>query len=249
MNAFSPLPLLQIGLIFFVAGIVKGATGMGLPTVAMGLLGTMLPPAGAAALLIVPAFVTNVWQLLSGPSFRKLLSRLSLMLLGLVAGTVAGASLMSQGGAPWTVAGLGAALVLYAIVGLMAWQPSVPARLERRASPVVGVVTGLITGATGVFVIPAVPYMAALGLQKDELIQALGLSFTVSTVALAIGLAWGGALHLGEMSLSLAALVPASLGMGCGQWLRMRVSLPTFRRWFYICLLLLGGELLAQRLF
>ncbi len=43
----------------------------------------------------------------------------------------------------------------------------------------------------GVFAIPAVPYIGALGLSKDELIQALGLSFTVWTIALAAAIvAW-----------------------------------------------------------
>jgi uncharacterized membrane protein YfcA len=36
-------------LIFIAAGLVKGVTGMGLPTVAMGLLGLLMPPPAAAA--------------------------------------------------------------------------------------------------------------------------------------------------------------------------------------------------------
>src|SRR5450631_4322028 len=81
---------LVIALTFFVAGIVKGVTGMGLPTVAMGVLGAIMPPVAAAALLIAPSFVTNVWQLFSGPSFIALASRLWLMMLGIVVGTIAG---------------------------------------------------------------------------------------------------------------------------------------------------------------
>ena len=61
-----------IGGTFLLAGLVKGVIGMGLPTVAMGLLAVVLPPAEAAALLVVPSLVTNVWQLLAGPSFGAL---------------------------------------------------------------------------------------------------------------------------------------------------------------------------------
>ncbi len=46
-----------------------------------------------------------------------------------------------------------------------------------------GTVTGLIASVTGVFVIPSVPYLQAIGLEKEELLQALGLSFTISTLA------------------------------------------------------------------
>jgi hypothetical protein len=58
----------------------------------------------------------------------------------------------------------------------------------------VGAITGLTTAATGVFVIPAVPYLQAIGFEKEELVQALGLSFTVSTMALAFNVAFEGGL-------------------------------------------------------
>ena len=48
---------------FMLAGTVKGVIGLGLPTVAMGLLGLAMLPAQAAALLIIPSTVTNLWQL------------------------------------------------------------------------------------------------------------------------------------------------------------------------------------------
>ena len=165
------------------------------------------------------------------------------MMLGIVVGTVAGSRLLISVNTEWTTTGLGAALALYAGFSLLARPLSVPARMERWLSPIVGLTTGMVTGGTGVFVIPAVPYLQALGLNKDDLIQALGLSFTISTVALAIGLAKGGAFHLGNIATSALALVPALIGMWFGQWIRQHIAAATFRRWFLICLALLGLEL------
>ncbi|MDR6287867.1 putative membrane protein YfcA [Inquilinus ginsengisoli] len=68
--------LLPIALTFLLAGFVKGVLGLGLPTVAMGLLGLAMAPAQAAALLVVPSLVTNLWQLFAGPRFGGLLRRL-----------------------------------------------------------------------------------------------------------------------------------------------------------------------------
>jgi uncharacterized membrane protein YfcA len=110
----------------------------------------------------------------------------------------------------------------------------------------VGALTGLATAATGVFAIPAVPYLGALGLDKDDLIQALGLSFTVSTVALAAALAAGGAFHFGDVGASTAALGPALLGMAAGGALRGRFSEQTFRRVFFGGLLVLGAHLASR---
>ncbi|MBZ9813699.1 sulfite exporter TauE/SafE family protein [Mesorhizobium sp. CA7] len=246
MSDFSLLLTLTVTITFLLAGIVKGVTGMGLPTLAMGLLGTILPPVTAASLLIVPSFVSNVWQLFAGPSFSAVLRRLWLMMAGILIGTIAGSRLLASDNVKWTTAGLGAALIVYAAYSLLARQPVVPEKSERWSSPAVGLLTGLVTGGTGVFVVPAVPYIQALGLSRDDLIQALGLSFTVSTIALALGLASHGVFEAGHLAMSSLAVLPALLGMWLGQILRRKISPATFRRWFLIFLVLLGVELLLR---
>jgi uncharacterized protein len=231
---------LLAGFTFLLAGFVKGVIGMGLPTVAMGLLAIVLPPAEAAAILVVPSLVTNVWQLLAGPSFGALARRLWGMMLGVVAGTIAGVGILAGDTAGIASIGLGVALAAYAMVGLAGIRLAVARRHEGGLGPLVGAATGLVTGATGVFVIPAVPYLQAIGLEKDDLIQALGLSFTVSTIALAVGLLRVDAWSAGSLWMSLLALVPALAGMQLGQALRQRIAATTFRRVFFAGLLVLG---------
>jgi uncharacterized membrane protein YfcA len=185
---------------FMLAGLIKGIIGLGLPTVAMGLLGLAMAPSQAAALLIIPATLTNLWQLAFGGHLKGLIKRLWPMLLTIFLGTGIGTLWIGMAGGHWVVRGLGAALLLYALSGLLLPTLSVNPRHEGWLGPVCGLITGIITAATGVFVIPAVPYLQALGLSRDELVQALGLSFTVSTLALAGGLLWRGALGGGELS-------------------------------------------------
>ena len=112
-----------------------------------------------------------------------------------------------------------------------------------------GALTGLVTAATGVFVIPAVPYLQALGLTKDDLVQALGLSFTVSTIALAAGLARDGVFGAALVGASLLALAPAIVGMIIGQRTRGRLRPDVFRRWFFLGLLVLGLYMAARSAF
>ena len=236
------------GFTFLLAGLVKGIVGLGLPTVAMGLLSLALPPAEAAAILIVPSLVTNVWQLLAGPACGALMRRLWSMMAGAVAGTLAGAGILAGNKAGAASLALGGSLVVYSAIGLAGWKFTVARRHESWLAPLVGVTTGLVTGGTGVFVIPAVPYLQAIGLEKDELIQALGISFTVSTLALAAGLLSVDAYHAASMGLSAISLAPALGGMWFGQALRRRISTPAFRRVFFAGLLLLGAYLVIERL-
>ena len=78
---------LTIAASFLLAGLVKGVIGLGLPTVSMGLLALVATPAQAAALLVVPSLVTNVWQMAAGPGLVPLLRRLGPMMLAILAGT------------------------------------------------------------------------------------------------------------------------------------------------------------------
>ncbi|MGC5703449.1 sulfite exporter TauE/SafE family protein [Pseudomonas sp. NFXW11] len=239
------LSLLVLGT-FVLAGMVKGMIGLGLPTIAMGLLGLAMAPTQAAALLIIPATLTNLWQLAFGGHLPSLLKRLWPMLLAIVLGTLGGCLWLSIDGGHWVVRGLGAALLLYALSGLLLPTLRLAPAHEAWLAPLCGLITGVITSVTGVFVIPAVPYLQALGLNKDQLVQALGLSFSVSTLALAAGLLWRGALGGAELGASLLALAPALLGMWLGQWLRQRISAVLFRRVFFIGLGLLGAHLLIS---
>ncbi len=237
-----------IGITFLIAGTVKGVIGLGLPTVAMGILGTLMPPSQAAALLIVPSLVTNVWQLLSGSHVTTLLRRLWPMLLAVCLGTWFGTGIMAGESAGWTSPLLGILLMVYAPIGLANRHWRISGRSEPWLGPAAGLLTGAITGATGVFVIPAVPYLNALSLERDDLIQALGLSFTVSTVALAASLALHDLLTVHSLGLSLFAIIPALAGMFIGGYLRAKISPVLFRRCFFLGLLALGAEITLQHL-
>jgi uncharacterized membrane protein YfcA len=244
--------LVVISLTFVLAGFVKGVIGLGLPTVGMGLLAVVMTPAQAAALLVVPSFVTNVWQAV-GARTVPLLRRTWPMLLGSCVGTWglgfwAGPALLTADNGTRASIGLGIVLALYGVLGLSSLQFSVPARLEPWLSPLIGVITGLVTAATGVYMIPSAPYLQAIGLQKDDLVLAMGISFTVSTLALAAILVANGALQTSVAGASLLALAPALMGMSLGQWVRGRVSPRVFRTCFFAGSLILGTHLVLRAL-
>jgi hypothetical protein len=237
-----------VAAVFVLAGVVKGVVGLGLPTVAMGLLTLAVPPAQAAALLLAPSLVTNVWQAAVGPGLWRLAARLWPMLAAALLGTLGGIGSLATGDGARAGAALGAALLAYALVALRAPRLRVPPAAEWWCGPLVGFTTGLVTGATGVFVIPAVPYLQALGLPRDELVQALGLSFTVSTLGLGAALALQDAVPSGLAVTSALAIAPALLGMALGQRIRARVEPAVFRIWFLVSLAVLGAWLALRGL-
>src|SRR3546814_15238185 len=109
---------LAVAAIFVLAGLVKGAIGLGLPTIAMALLATIMAPAEAAAMLIVPSAVTNVWQFLSGRSPLPLVRRLGTMMVGVCLGYALGAGILVTASGDATVPALGVALAASAVFAL-----------------------------------------------------------------------------------------------------------------------------------
>lgn len=241
--------LFLIAAVFLLAGFVKGVVGFGLPTVALALLAATIEVKAAIALLVVPALATNIWQALIGDSLLSLLRRLwSFLLLASIV-IWFGAGVMARTDAALITGLLGLLLCAYGAATLAKVRIAEPGKHERWLSPLVGAVNGLITGLTGTFVVPSVIYLQALKLPRDALIQAMGLTYMVSSLMLGVALG-GHALLDAELGLaSTLALAPALLGMALGQRLRRRLPEERFRQVFLSAVVLLGLYLLLRQLF
>jgi uncharacterized membrane protein YfcA len=242
------MQILLVVVVFVLAGGVKGVTGMGLPTVAMSLLGLWMPPVQAAALLVIPSLATNIAQC-RGPYLRALAIRLWPGWLAIAIVTISapglGRAVSAQSAKGW----LGGILVAYGIWGL--WRPHLPdlSLSSKWISLVAGVVTGFVTALTAVFVLPWVPYLQTLRLDKDEMVQALGLSFTVATLALAVRVQMSAPFESVSASVAIAvagALIGAFGGLKLGEVLRGRLAGPTFQKALFMVFLGLGAANLIQ---
>ena len=232
--------LIFIAAVFLLAGFVKGVIGLGLPTVSMGLLAVAMAPAHALAIVIVPAILTNLWQTFAGPYFLAIVKRLWPLLLGLVVGIWLNADMMTGPYARYGTVLIGILLVIYAIISLRRVSITVHPRDEKWIGAIIGLVTGVISAATGVQVVPSMPFMQALGMKKDELIQALGVFFTAATLAQALNLSAAGILDQSVAVPGVVALAASFTGMATGQAVRTRLEPEAFRRWFLIAMILLG---------
>lgn len=232
-------------LTFLLAGGVKGVVGFGLPTIALAVLSATLGIEAALPLMLIPSFVTNVWQGLSGGRALALSRRFAPALVLIPFGTWLGYTLVFAAAPHLMGRVLGGALIVYAVLGLRRVRPPVPTGAEPILTPALGFVNGIVTGITGTFVIPFVMYMEALGLTRDELSQMMGIVFSVSTLALAAVLVLHDAYRFEASVLSAAATAPALVGMALGARLRARLTPAGFRAWLFIALMLLGLKLLV----
>src|SRR5258708_39857891 len=105
--------LLVIAGAFIVAGIAKGAIGMGLPPIALAIMAFALPLEDALAIMVVPSMATNIWQAIYGGGFWKLLRRLRTKAVSSGAGPIFFAVALRPLRAPKNIARGGAILGVY----------------------------------------------------------------------------------------------------------------------------------------
>jgi len=243
----SPLLLVIAGLAFVAAGFVKGVLGQGLPTVAVGVLSLIMSPGEAAALIVIPALLTNIWQAWCGPSFWSVVRRLWPTLLasfvGTFVATALGLGLLTPDAAMLARKALGVALMLYGLLGISRIRLRVPASAEAWLGPALGTANGAVSTATGVFMFPVIPYIQSLGLDRDDLVQAQGISFTVSAFALMLVVLANGTLNTGNGVASLVAMLVSFAGMLVGQYVRKLIQPEIFRVLFFWGMLALGASL------
>ena len=229
-----------VALVFVFAGGIKGLIGFGLPTVSIAILAAFLGLIEAMTLMLLPSLITNLLQGLVGGHLIRLIRRCwSLFILGAVFTWLTSSLLSTWDPATFLVI-LGVVITVYGLSSLWSFQLPSPGTGEPWISPIVGMLSGGITGLTGVFVVPSIGYLQALRMDRDELIQAMGLWFTIATLSLAFSLKEHGLLSDELGWLSLMAVLPALLGMWIGRILRPRLSEAAFRRLFFAGLTLLG---------
>lgn len=237
---WSPETYVYIAASFFIAGLVKGLIGLGFPTIILAMLSLSLGVRDAMALMLLPCFLTNIWQAFAGGKLQAILHRIW-PLLACAAITIWLTTSMIGGLQTWLLSlMLGSIVCAYALFGMTSRRFTVPEKHEYWLTPFFGAVNGIITGLTGTFVVPGVLYLQGLRFPRDTLIQAMGILFLVSTAALGAGL-FGHGLTSGRLWLiSAVATAPSCIGMAFGQMFRKSLGEHQFERIFYISLLLLG---------
>ena len=252
LGLFHPDGSLQMGIVLWIAGVfllaggIKGIVGVGLPTVAIVLLAPTLGLPAAIALLVVPTLVTNLWQAFVGGEARTTFRRIWPFLIAAALTVWIGAGALTRVNLGYLTALLGVVLITYSIISLSGLRFSVRPALERPVGIAAGLLNGVVTGMTGSFVMPGLIYLQALGLTRTQLIQAMGMLFSSSSLTLSLSLADRGIMTSSLGIGSMIGLLPALAGLALGQAVRNRLPEKTFRRMFFGALFAAGGLILVR---
>lgn len=244
------LTVTAVAIAFLAAGVVKGVIGVGLPLTAIAVLGNVMSLRLAIPLLVVPVMITNVWQAMQGAQFGPLFRRFLTMNLGSCIGLWFGTRLLYaiDDARPFAVV-LGLMVCAYAAMNLSALKIRIHARHEPVISPVLGLASGVLGGVTGSIGVPMIVYLQALGLNKEDFVQAINFTFFAASLVWVAALINEGALDVHTAVVSSAAVIPAVVGMGAGRMIRDRISQQRFRIFVFAFLIVTGVSLIAKAVF
>lgn len=231
----------------FLAGLVKGAVGFGMPMIMMSCLTLVYPPDFALALLIVPTLVSNGIQALrqgTGPALSSVKRFGPFLLVGGVC-LVLSAQLV----AIWDTATLflviGSAVTVFAVFQLSGWRPALSPN-SRTVQMAVGLFAGSIGGLSGIWGPPTVAYLTAINTPKEEQLRIQGVIYGLGAVALFCAHINSGVLTLTNGAFSAALALPAMIGVVMGYRFQSRIDQALFRK-MTLVVLIFGGLNLMRR--
>src|SRR5690606_21014725 len=193
-----------------------GTTGIGYSSCALPFLVPVVGLQSAIVLIVMPAIMSNVFVALSAGHFREIVGRFWPLYVATPAGIVVGVAFLSSVDQRLAIAILGSVIVAYSLMSLL--QPNLTLR-EHWHGPLnapVGFATGVLTGLTGSQVMPLLPYMMALHLEPNRLIQANNLAVTITSIFRGIGLLLSGLMGSPSLVPSLLAGIRSVVGVPHG---------------------------------
>ncbi|ETX08728.1 MAG: hypothetical protein ETSY2_03655 [Candidatus Entotheonella gemina] len=233
-------------LTFFVAAFLKGITGLGFSTICLPILSILIDLKIAIPLVIVPSLSSNILVMIQAGRFQEALQRFWPLYISAIPGLILGVSVLSSVKSSWSRAVLGAILFVFALWSWRTQALALSKATERWWSGPVGLITGVVNGITGSQVMPVLPFLLALQLHKDLFVQAINLSFTLSSLVMLVLLSRVGLLSWSTLSLAAAGILPVALGIFLGGKWRQRLPDEAFRKVVLVFLLVLGLSLMIR---
>ena len=241
--------VLVVTLALGLGGILKGATGAGPPLIAIPALTAFFDVRFAVAVMLVPNLVTNIWQAWRFRGQMRANRFVRTFALAGATGVALGTVVLANFSSEILSALVAASVAGYILFRLSRAEWIMPPALAARLYLPLGVLAGLLQGASGVSAPISLSFLPAIRLERPVFIATISVFFTSMTATQIPFAAWFGILTPERLLVSIAAIVPIVAFMPVGAFLARRVSKETFDRVILVLLSALALKLLADVLF
>ncbi|MEM7009213.1 MAG: sulfite exporter TauE/SafE family protein [Thermodesulfobacteriota bacterium] len=230
---------------FFAAAFIKGLTGLGFVSSCLPVIAIFMKLEDAIPLVVLPSLASNFIMIYQTKRFRQSMRRFWLLYISALPGIYAGVLLLSMVGNYLVKIILGLVSIAYSLLLLFKVEISIPRKKETALAIPIGLTNGFLNGLTGTQVIPMLPYLLSLELDRDGLVNAINIGFTISITFLLIVFGKFDLLNAEILKFSVFGIIPVVAGIYFGGKLRHKVSDERFRIAVLIILIIIGINLIA----
>jgi len=231
---------------FFIAAFLKGVSGVGFSTICLGLLAMFVEPKLAIPLVFLPSLSSNIIVMLEAGHFIVSVKRFWILFLSALPGLVLGILFLNSSGSDEPRLVLGVIMLIYSLWAFSSEVVHLSEKMEKRLLVPVGIISGMVNGATGSQIMPIMPFLLSLKMDRNVLVQTMNCAFTFNTLVMITGFGKIGLLTLPVLSLSIAGILPVALGVYLGGRIRRRAPEVVFRKIVLGLLLLMGIILITM---
>jgi len=247
--------ILIIGLAaFLLAGIIKGTVGIGLPTISISIMAQFVDPRVAISMLLVPALVTNTWQIHRGGQVLRSVRLLWPFAIAMIVTMYVSAQFAPMVSQRFLTGGIGVMVVLWTATSLIKSPRKIPAAFDRILQVLAGLLSGAIGGLTAIWSPPMVMYLLARHSdpgqsEKDDFVRFTGFLILCGTVPLVAGYVGNGILTSQLAIVSALMILPTLIGFSIGERLRKNLDSTRFQKVVLGVFCLMGLNLVRRAYF
>lgn len=247
MSASVTTEILMLALlVFLLAGTVKGVLGIGLPTISISMLAQFVDPRVAIAFLLLPALITNIWQIYRGGQLKRSALKLWPFVSTMAVVLFVSSLFAARASTKLLVLGIGIMVVLWTVTSLIKSPPRIPARFDRPVQFALGAVAGVMGGLTAIWSPPMVIYLLSIKCDKEDFVRFTGFLILCGTVPLTIGYLLNGLMDKKLAIASLMMIVPTLVGFTIGEYLRRFLGGQQFQKAVLVVFCLMGLNLIRR---
>lgn len=229
------------------ASAVKATLGFGFPLISVPIAANLIGARTAVVLIAVPVVFNNLLVLFRGGGTVDQFRGLAGLLGGVVAGTVFGAQLLNRLDPRMLSIIVGVISLVFAVSASSERIPAVSPQAQRYAGPLIGIVSGIIGGTTGIFAPLIAAYVHSLRLDKRAFVFWLTAAFLLGGLVQTASYYTLGLYSPRLLGYAVVTFIPVTAGTWLGFWIQDRLPADLFRRLVLLLVFVSGLNLVIRQ--
>ena len=220
---------LIVSFAFFVAGVVKGVIGIGLPTTAITIMTFFVSPLMALGLNLIPMTVANIWQLSKADNPKELVKNYKYFATSLVVCILITSFYANQIGDDVVRLIFAVAVLLFVCLQVFGFNFKMKPNHDNFWQGGLGALGGLVGGAASIWAVPVTMYLLMKNVKPKQFVDVSGFLITIGCIPVSIGYIATGVFQPNMFIYGALGSVVAVIGFQIGEKLRNKVNANTFK--------------------